>query len=287
MTSIYRKELRLYFCSMTGWVIAAALLLFAGLFTASFHLLSGNTNFSPVLIAMQWVLIITIPFLTMRSIAQERHGKTDRLLYSLPLSLWEIVIGKYLAMLTVFLAPTAVMALYPLILGGMGEFSLAAAYTALFGYVLMGAALIAICTYLSSLFENQITAAIVSLVTMLLIYLLNTLSGLLPSSAAGSFIGCALLLLGLGTLVWRMAKNLNLGVLVAALSIFLITALYLLKTELFESLLSRLVAAIDLFSRFHGFANGRMDLVGMVFYLSVGLFFLFLTVQSMEKRRLV
>ena len=112
-------------------------------------------------------------------------------------------------MLTVFLIPTAVTALYPLILSGMGTFSPAAAYTALWGYVLMGAALIAVCTYLSSLVGNQITAAIISIVTLLLIYLFNTLSGLLPDGAIGSYIGCAILLLGMGVPVWRGAKNRN------------------------------------------------------------------------------
>ena len=287
MTAIYRKELRLYFGGMLGWVIAAILLLFAGLFTAAFHLIGGNTDFSLVLIAMQWVLIVTVPFLTMRSIAQERHTRTDHLLYSLPLSLWEIVLGKYFAMLTVFLLPTAVTALYPLILGGLGAFSLAAAYTALLGYALMGASLIAVCTYLSSLVENQITAAIVSIVTLLLIYLLNTLSGLLPSGAIGSYIGCAVLLLGVGALLWRAANNLNLGLIAGAVLIFLTTLIYLLKPSLFEGLLPRLIASVDLFSRFGGFAYGRMDLVGIVFYISVSLFSLFLTVQVMEKRRLV
>ena len=287
MGAVYRKELRIYFCGMLGWLIAAILLLFGGLFTAAFHLMSGNTDFSPVLIAMQWVLIVAVPFLTMRSIAQERHTRTDQLLYSLPLSLHEIVLGKYFAMLTVFLIPTAVMSLYPLILDGMGEFSLAAAYTAILGYVLLGAALIAVCTYLSSLAENQITAAIVGIVALLLLYLLNRVSGILPDGALGSFIGCTVLLLGVGAWVWRAAKNLNLGLIVAALSIIALTVVYLVRASLFEGLLSRLLHGVDLFSRYRGFAYGRIDLVGMVFYLSVSLFFLVLTVRSMDKRRLV
>ena len=131
MQAIYRKELMLYFGGMLGWTVAAILLLFSGLFTAALHLMSGYSDFSLTLLAMQWVLIVTVPFLTMRSIAQERHARTDRLLYSLPLSTWEIVLGKFFAMLTVFLLPTAVTALYPLILSGMGEVSLPSAYAAL------------------------------------------------------------------------------------------------------------------------------------------------------------
>ena len=287
MGAVYRKELRLYFCGMLGWIVAAILLLFGGLFTAAFHLLGGNTDFSPVLIAMQWVLIVIVPFLTMRSIAQERHTRTDQLLFSLPLSLREIVLGKYFAMLTVFLLPTAVTALYPLILDGMGEFSLAAAYTALLGYILLGAALIAVCTYLSSLVENQITAAIVSMGTLLLLYLLNRASGILPGGALASLIGCTLLLLGVGAWVWRASNKLHLGLITAAISILVMTVVYLVRAALFDGLLQKLLYGVDLFSRYGGFAYGRIDLVGIVFYLSVCLFFLFLTVRSMDKRRLV
>lgn len=287
MQAIYRKELMLYFGGMLGWTVAAILLLFSGLFTAALHLMSGYSDFSLTLLAMQWVLIVTVPFLTMRSIAQERHARTDRLLYSLPLSTWEIVLGKFFAMLTVFLLPTAVTALYPLILSGMGEVSLPSAYAALLGYVLLGAALIALCTYLSSLFENQITAAIVGIVVLLLLYLMNKATVLLPDAALGGLIGCAVLLLGLGALLWRAARNRNLGLIASAVSILLTAVVFLWRASLFEGLLPRLFAGVDLFLRFRDFAYGRIDLVGILFYLSVCVFFLFLTVQSMEKRRLV
>ena len=287
MGAVYRKELRIYFCGMLGWLIAAILLLFGGLFTAAFHLMSGNTDFSPVLIAMQWVLIVAVPFLTMRSIAEERHSRTDQLLYSLPMPMRQVVLGKFFAMLTVFLLPTAVMAIYPLILSGFGEISLASAYTALFGYVLLGASLIALCTFLSSLVENQALAAVISIACLLLLYLFKTVSGLLPASELGSFLICVIAALGVSALIWRVTRNLNLGLAVAATVLILATAVYLIKASLFRSLVPDFLNAIDVFSRFTGFSYGHFDVTGTVFYLSFTAFFLFLTVRTMEKRRLM
>ena len=85
MQAIYRKELKIYFGGMLGWMMSAILLLFTGIFIVVFHLMGGYTDYSMVLVAMQWVLVVIVPVLTMRSIAQERRMGTDQLLYSVPL----------------------------------------------------------------------------------------------------------------------------------------------------------------------------------------------------------
>ena len=287
MMAIYRKELRTYFGSLFGYLVVAILLLFMGLFVSVFNLIGQSADFSYPLLSMQWVLIITVPFLAMRSIAEERHNRTDQLLYSLPMPLRKVVLGKYGAMLTLFLIPTAVFALYPLILSGFGAVSMPSAYLALLGYLLLGAALIAICMYLSSLVENQIIAAVIGIAVLLLLYFMDTLSKVIPASPAVSFIICILAALGAGALLWRTTKNLNLGLLAAVLLVLPISVLYIVKGEWFSSLIPRFLTKIDLFSRFGGFTYGQFDLIGTVFYLCVIGFFLFLTVRSMEKRRLM
>lgn len=286
MSAIYRKELRVWFGGMFGYFIAAILLFFMGLFTAVFNLISGYADFSYALSAMHWVLIIVIPFITMRSVAEERHSRTDQLLYSLPLSLREVVLGKYFAMLTLFAIPTAVFALYPLILSGFGNISLPAAYTALLGYFLLGAAMIAICMFVSSLVENQVLAAVLSIAVLLLIYFIDSAAVLLPESALGSFIICVVAILAAGGLLWRATKNINLGLLAAVVLLLPTAVVYIAKNDLFESLLPNFFISVDLFSRFGGFSYGHFNLVGTVFYLSCIAFFLFVTVRSMEKRRL-
>lgn len=287
MSAIYRKEMRIYLSGMFGWSVMAVLLFFMGLFTAVFNLLSGFSSVSYTLTSMHWVLIVLIPFLTMRSIAEERHSRTDQLLYSLPIRQSEVVIAKYLAACTVFLLPTAVYALYPIILSGFGSISLASAYTALLGYVLLGAALIAVSLFVSSLVENQFLAAVLSIVSMLVIYFMSSIAMLLPSGALASFLLCILAALGLGALVFRATKNLTVGMTVSAALILPTAVLYIVKAELFEGLVPDCLLALDLFSRFGGFTYGRFDLPATIFDLTLIGFFLFLTVRSMEKRRLV
>lgn len=287
MSAIYRKEMRVYLSGMFGWVITAVLLFFLGLFTALFHLLSGITNIAYTLTSMHWVLIVLIPFLTMRSIAEERHTRTDQLLYFLPIRLREVVAAKYLAACTVFLLSTAVYALYPLLLSCFGTISLASAYTALFGYVLLGAALIAVSLFVSSLVENQIVAAVLSIVSMLVIYFMSSIAAILPTGALASFLLCVLAALGIGTLVWNSTKNLTVGTVVSVILILPTAVIYIVNADLFEGLVPKALFSLDLFTRFGGFSYGRFDLPATVFYLSLIGFFLFLTVRSMEKRRLV
>ena len=287
MSAIYRKEMRIYLSGMFGWSVMAVLLFFLGLFTSVFNLLSGISGVSYTLTSMHWILIVLIPLLTMRSIAEERHARTDQLLYSLPIRQSEVVVAKYLAACTVFLLPTAVYALCPVILAGFGEVSLAAAYTALFGYILLGAALIAISLFVSSLVENQILAAVLSIVSMLVIYFMSSIATLLPTGALASFLLCVLAALAIGALVWNSTKNLSGGMAVSAVLILPISVVYIVNTDLFEGLVPNALFSLDLFTRFSGFSYGRFDLPATVFYLSLIGFFLFLTVRSMEKRRLV
>ncbi len=287
MSAIYRKEIRVYFSGMFAWIIAAVLLFFLGLFTALFNLLTGFSGISYTLSSMQWVLLVIIPLLTMRAIAEERHSRTDQLLYSLPIRLRDVVLAKYFAACTVFLLPTLVYALYPLILSGFGELSLATAYTALFGYILMGAALISVSLFVSSLVENQIVAAVLSIAAVLAIVFISTIATLLPSGALASFVLCILGALGVGTLILLSSKNLTLGLLVAAALILPTAIVYIINAELFESLVPNALLSLDLFSRWSAFSFGHFDLPSTVFYLTFIGFFLFLTVRSMEKRRLV
>lgn len=287
MSAIYRKEIRVFFSGLFGWVIAAVLLFFLGLFTTLFNLLSGFSGLSYALSSMQWVLLVIVPFLTMRAIAEERHSRTDQLLYSLPIPLYEVVLAKYFASCTVFLLPTLVYALYPLILSGFGEISLASAYTALFGYVLLTASLISVSLFVSSLVENQIVAAVLSIAAMLAIVFVSSITMLIPASALASFILCILAALGIGALILRSTKNLTIGLLVSTVLILPTAIVYIINADLFASLVPNALTSLDLFSRWSAFSYGHFDLPATIFYLTFIGFFLFLTVQSMEKRRLV
>jgi len=178
MTVIYGKDLRSYLRSPFGCGMMALLLSGFGVFTAIFNLMSGSPNLGYPISYMQTLLAIVIPLITARSLAWERQKGTDALLFSLPVTVTGIVVAKYLAALTLFLIPTAICALYPLILTGFGKISLTGAYTALLGHTLLGAALTALCLFISSLNRKRWLASVWGIGVGLLTFLLKMLADL-------------------------------------------------------------------------------------------------------------
>lgn len=94
MTAVLRHELSSYFTNVTGYVFGAFLLLFAGIYTMVINLQSASPYFEYVLMNMDFIFLIIVPILTMRVIAEERRQKTDQLLYSLPLTMTQVALGK-------------------------------------------------------------------------------------------------------------------------------------------------------------------------------------------------
>ena len=124
----------------------------------------------------------------MRVIAEERKQKTDQLLYSLPITTSQVVVGKYLALLVVFFIPLCIVSLYPLIFAQFGDVYLMTSYGSLLAFFIMGAALIAVGTFISSLTENQGFAAGIAIPVILFNYYSVSLAEHISASAMGSVI---------------------------------------------------------------------------------------------------
>lgn len=180
MTAIYKRELSSYFNSMIGYVFVAVLIFFTGIYFMAYNLYNGLPQFSYTLYSLMSILLITIPILTMKSMAEERHSRTDQLLLTSPVTLTGVVLGKYFAMVTVFLIPVALMAFCPLIIAMNGEARLLSDYAALFAFFLMGCVFLAIGMFLSSLTESQIISAVSTFAVLLILYLWDDLTGFLP-----------------------------------------------------------------------------------------------------------
>lgn len=232
MCAIYKKELRAYLTSMTGYIFMAVLLAVTSLYYVANCLVGGYPVFGAVLSSVYFVLLIIVPVLTMRSMAEEKRQKTDQLLMTAPVSLWKIVLGKYLAMVTIFLIPMAILCLYPLILLQFGSVSLPMAYTAILGDTLFGAACLGIGLFLSALTESQVIAAVL---TFGVLFFLNMASGI------ANVIGAS-------------------GVLASVLN------------------------ALCIYQPFINFVQGMFDLTGVLYYVTVIILSLFLTVQLMRKK---
>ena len=159
MKAIFERELRSYYTSVSGYVFAAFLLLFAGIYTMSVCLVGGYANFEYVLGNMSFIFLLIVPIITMKTFAEERRQRTDQLLYALPIGMTRVVLGKYLALLAVFAVPMLIIALYPLVLSLYGTLSFRTILVTYIGFLLLGASLLAIGMFISSLTESQPLAA--------------------------------------------------------------------------------------------------------------------------------
>lgn len=285
MKAIFERELNSYFNNITGYIFSAFILLFAGIYTMTSNLKSGYPNFEYVLGAMTFIFLVVTPILTMRVIAEERRQKTDQLLYALPVSMTKVVLGKYFAMLAVLALPIIIMGFYPLIISTLGKVSLIGAYGTLVAFFFLGAALISIGTFISSLTENQAVAAGLCLVVMLIIFFVSSLAGYLSSSTGASLAAFIVLVLILGLIIWLLTRNAKISaVLTVALEAILIVS-YLIWRVSFFGLFPKIISQFSLFDRFNLFIQGIFDVTTIIYYISVTVIFIFLTIQSMEKRR--
>ena len=285
MRAVCKHELRNYFHSLTAYVFGAFLLAFVGFGAMLYDLQAAVSNFEYVLDFGSLVLVVIVPILTMRVVAEERRQKTDQLLYSLPTTTFQVIVGKYLALLVIYLIPLAVISIYPLIFSQFGEVYLPTSYGSIFAFFLMGAALIAVGVFLSSLTDNQGLAAGIGIAVILFNYYSVSLSEYVSSTAAGTAVALLVLILAVGAVVRYLTKNEDLAFAVCLVLLAAASILYFVDSAAYEGLLPDLMKALSLFERFTVFVNGVFDLTGLVYYLSVIVFFLFLSVQSLEKRR--
>ena len=285
MIAVLKHELRNYFHSFTAYVFGAFLLAIVGIGAMLYNLQAAVSNFEYVLSFGTIIFVVIVPILTMRVIAEERKQKTDQLLYSLPISTVKVILGKYLALLVIYLIPLAIISIYPLIFAQFGDVYLPTSYGLLVAIFIMGAALVALGVFISSLTDNQGLAAGIGIAVILFNYYSVSLSEYVSSTAFGSAIALSVLALLLGVIIRYLTRNEQLASGISLILLAVITATYFLNPTAFEGLLPNIMRQLSLFDRFNTFVSGVFDLTAIFYYVSVIVFFLFLSVQSLEKRR--
>ena len=285
MIAIFKREFKSYFIGMTGFLFAALLLLFTGIFATQFHLLGGYASFEYTLQSTCTVLLLVVPLLTMRSLVEDKRARTDRLLYSLPLKISQIILGKYLAMLAVFAIPTLIIALYPLILSTFGAVNLASAYACLFAFFLLGAALIALCLFLSTLADSQVIAAILGFGAVFLLYIIRSISAMIPSSSTVSLACLVVIGILIALVSYYLTRSIAVTCGVGAICIIPTIIVFLMDHSLFDGLFPAILSKLALFNRFEAFVYGIFDIPTVLLYLSFSIFFVTLTVLAAEKKR--
>ena len=291
MGAVYKREMRAYMNNLYGWVSAAVILVVLGIM-----MFVINLNYGLADVAYAWssgyseyVLILMIPILAMRSMAEDRKNKTEQFYHTLPISTASVVLGKYLALLTAYAIPVCILALYPLILNAFGNVNFPWAYTTILMYFLLGAALLAICMFLSSMTPHKLVAALLGIVLSVAIYFSPVLLNYLPYTALMSYICFVILALVIGVVAWLITRRGWVAGITAGALLLPLTVWYVLDTTLsqgsFEGLFPFVMLLVSPFYQYEVVVQkGFLDLFSVSVLLSTAVLFVFLTIQSVNKR---
>ncbi len=285
MTAIYKRELKSYLTSMVGYLFIFFVLVLTGIYFSAYQLSAAYPKFETTLSAVTFVFLIGVPILTMRVLAEERKQKTDQLLLTAPVSVGNIVTGKYLALVTVYAIPILVLCTYPLIMSKFGTVDFGTAYTAILGFFLLGCANIAIGLFMSALTESQVIAAVLTFVLLFAFYMMNGISSFFSKTSMSTCVTFGLLILAAAIIVYTMIKNVLISAAVGVIGEVILVIVYLLKSSIFEGGIQKVLDIFNLSGHFDNFTNNIFDIKGIVYFLSVIVVCLFLTMQSILKRR--
>ena len=239
MMAIYKRELKSFFHSFVGWLFLAATLFMMGIYFTVYNIMSGYPTISYVLQSIVFLFILTIPILTMRVLSEDRKYKTDQLILTAPISVGRIVLGKYLALVTVLAIPTVLIGLTPPVLMRAGAFQTGISYASLAGFFLYGCLGLAIGLFLSSLTESVVIAAVLTLIVLFSGYIMAGLCSMISSAGTG----------------------------------------------VFAEFLSKVLYCFDMIGRFDALSNGYFQVESMAYFVTLTVFVLFCTTQSIQKRR--
>lgn len=234
MKAIFKKEFLSYMHSVVGFLFMAVTIFFFALYATAYHMVSGYPYISYTLSAIIFLFLLAIPILSMRILAEERKQRTDQLILTAPISVGKIVLGKYLAMASIFMIPVVLICLFPFYLQNFGTVPMGETYTAILAFMLYGLTCIAVGLFVSSITESQVIAAVLSFGILFITYMMSGIQDLISSTG---------------------------------------------------NLLTKLLGVFDFQIRFSAMTNGILDITAVVYFVSVICLLLFLTVQSIQKRR--
>lgn len=288
MLAVFKKELRYYFTSAVGYVFMGVFLLMTGIFFTSSNL-GASSNPSPdytnVLLSSTFLLLFLIPVITMKTLAEEARQKTDQLLFTAPVSITRIVLGKYFAALALFLIALLVTCVNPLILSLFGKVAFAQTFGQMLGFALLGATFIAIGIFISSLTENQIVALVATIGVLLLTYLISAIIQIVPTTLQSGIVLAGVLAAILILIIYFSTHNMFVTGITTIVSIAAIITIYIIKKTLYEGFTSKFLGWFSLLDRFQAMVSGVLDFSSILYYISFSFVFVFLSVRLIEKRR--
>lgn len=189
MTAIFKKEFKNYFMSPIGYIFVGVFTFLASMFFSSGILMSQQADISIMFSDINLVYLFLAALLTMRLLSEEKNKKTEQLLFSAPVSITSIVVGKYLAAMAVFGITMLISLVYPFIMFKFGEPALSEVIGSYLGFILLWGAFISVGVFISSLTESQMIAGVFTFAALLLIYFISWFEASVKSPVIAKIIG--------------------------------------------------------------------------------------------------
>ncbi|MDD2392666.1 MAG: ABC transporter permease [Eubacteriales bacterium] len=253
--AIFRRDLIAYFKSPVGYIILAVFAIIFGILFSSEILFGGQSDIGANLLFMQFMLIIIVPIITMRGFTEDRKSGTDVLLLTSPASIFEVVIGKFLASFTLLLIMTSSTLIHLFMTLGFGGVVDAKTLGAYIGFIFIGAAYLSIGLFASSLTENQLISFITTFGIILALFLLSLIASLM------------------GTLTSTLISKIN---------------IFDLSDIQIDNIAKKVTEVINWpnpSTKLDNFSSGIFELTPIVYFVSIVSIFIFLTIRMIEKRR--
>ncbi|MDR1902307.1 MAG: ABC transporter permease [Treponema sp.] len=285
MIAIFKRELQSYFQTSIAYIYLGFFLLVAGAFFTTGNLAVRSPQYTNFLGTFLFIFLLAIPLLTMRLFSEEKKQKTDQLLLTSPISVTEIVLGKFLAALALYLISLAVTIIYPIFIAVFGSLAVWEVVGSYLGFIFLGACYISIGLFISAGTENQFIAAMVCFFTLLLLLFIDPLIAVVPSGLTAGLVFAGVLAAAVGLFLYLNTRNVIITAGITALGAIVIAVLYLVKREVFFGFIMNFLSWFSLNKRYGNFSMGILELESLIYYISFSGLFIFLTVRLIEKRR--
>lgn len=285
MIAIFKKEFKAYFHSIIGWLFLAFFLAFLGLYFYLYNLTMGYGFLGYALSGISMIFVLLVPMVTMRIMAEEKKQKTDQLLFTAPISVEKVILGKYLALIALFGMAMAVTCIYPIILAAFGTINVAMTYLSILNFFFVACAYMAIGMFISTVTESQAFAAVLTFIVVLFTCIADGIASLFSTSALTTFVVMTVLFAILGGIAYGMMKNMTISLLIFGICEAGLAGVYLVKPVVLEGLVEKLLYAVAMFGHFDNIVSGVFNLADFVYFISISFLFCFLTIQAVKKRR--
>jgi len=285
MIAIYKKEMLAYFTHMMGYVFLAFMLLIVGIWFVAANVMNLDANFHMALANTTFFFFMLIPVLTMRIFSEEARQKTDQLLFTSPLSVVQIVVGKFLAATTLFVLATGITVVLPVILNNYASLPVSHIVGTYIGFLLVGAACISVGVFVSVLTDNQIIAAVITVASIFVMFIMNVIAMSMPTGTFASFMFVLFVILAVIAIWYNATRKIIATIIFAVIAFAIAGGLYLMNNLIYDGIIVRVLLWFSIFARFDNFSQGVLNVSDIVYYVSFSVLFVYLTVNVIEKRR--